>query len=114
MSDEPGAKPVAAQVELLLARMEALRASLDDTALKRIEAGQIKMRADMMERIDRLENGITGMRDDLAVTLGASDSVRRAHNNTREEMRDISESVSALYRKLARLETQMRELKGDP
>jgi hypothetical protein len=66
-----------------------------------------------MGKVAELQDGISGMRDDLTVSFGAADSVRRAHNNTREELRDIGESVSALYRKLARLETQVRELKGD-
>jgi phage shock protein A len=107
-------------VAAALDRLEGGQASIGtklsalETGLSSVEAGQTKLRADVMERIDRLEDGITGMRDDLTVTFGASDSVRRAHSSTREELRELSDSVSALYRKLARLETQVRELKGDP
>jgi uncharacterized coiled-coil DUF342 family protein len=115
MSDDPFDARLAelnAIMDRTMAHLEAFHASIDDGALKRIEAGQTKMRGDVMERIDRLEDAVTGIRNDLTVTFGAADSVRRAHNNTRDEMRDPGESVSALYRKLARLETQLRELKG--
>jgi uncharacterized coiled-coil DUF342 family protein len=117
VSDDPFVARLAeinSVIDRTMAHLEAFRASIYDGALKRIEAGQTKIRGDVMERIDRLEDAVTGIRNDLTVTFGAADSVRRPHNNTRDETRDPGESVSALYRKLARLETQMRELKGDP
>lgn len=83
-------------------------------ALARLEAGQTSLRVDLMARMDRLEDGLTAIRDDIAVNFGTSDAVKRAHDNTREEMRSLSEMVSALVRKVRSLETRVREIAGDP
>lgn len=123
MSDDPNdpRSKLMAKMELVsaamdgaLTRLEAMHASIDSGALERLEAGQTKLRIDVMERIDRLANGITGIHDDISVNMGTADAVRRAHNHTREELRDLADNVSTMYRILARLETQIRELKGDP
>jgi uncharacterized coiled-coil DUF342 family protein len=110
-----------ARFDHMMERIVAFSASIDDGALARIEAEQVKLRTelgktrvDVMERIDRLQNVITGMRDDMTVNYGATDTVRQAHDNTRQELRNLGDSVSALYRKLTRLETQVRDLKGEP
>jgi uncharacterized coiled-coil DUF342 family protein len=105
---------VSSEMDRLFTRLEAMHASIDSGALERLEAGQTKLRIDVMERIDRLANGITGIHDDISVNMGTADAVRRAHNHTREELRDLADNVSTMYRILARLEIQIRELKGDP
>jgi hypothetical protein len=85
-------------------------------ALARIEAKQTKLhadlgkaRADVMERIDRLSDVVTAMRDDLAVKYGATDKVRTAHDSRREELRILSDII----RKLTRLKTEVREIRGE-
>ena len=52
------------------------------------------------------------MRDDVAVNFGASDAVRRVHDNTREELRGLGETMSLLFRKLNRVEQEIREIEG--
>ena len=46
-----------------------------------------------MERSDRVQNAVMRRRDDYAVNFGASDAVKRANENTREEWRRLSEGV---------------------
>ena len=45
--------------------------------IDRLEAGQVRMRADIMERIDRLQNAVTAIRDDIAVSTGGADASGR-------------------------------------
>jgi hypothetical protein len=45
--------------------------------------------------MDRLENGITAMSDDLTVTFGQTGAQQH------EDLRDLSDSVPALHRKMA-------------
>lgn len=101
MSDEPDDPIVAA-----LGRLEAGQSSL--------QAGQTSLRVDLMARMDRLEDGLTAIRNDIAVNFGAADTVRRANDNTREEVRSLADVVSALVRKVRMLETRVRTLTGDP
>jgi uncharacterized coiled-coil DUF342 family protein len=82
--------------------------------LTRLETGQEALRTDVMARIDRLQDAVTAIRADIAVNYGAADHVRRANDNTREEVRALADTVSAMERQIQRLQTQVRELKGDP
>jgi uncharacterized coiled-coil DUF342 family protein len=75
----------------------AFRTTLEnhEAALRRALLEEMtQTRVAITEQIERLADGITGMRDDLAVTFGAADSVRRAHNNTREELRERIRAAS--------------------
>ena len=67
-----------------------------------------------MDRIDRVQDTVTGIRDDVAVNFGATDAVRRANDNTREELRGMGETIALLVRKLNRVEQDVRGLKGEP
>jgi hypothetical protein len=89
--------------------------------LTSIENGQILvstgitgLRTDVMARLDRHQDVLTAIRDDLAVNFGAVETVRKAGLNTREELRLLTEEVSAMHRQIYRLQTQVRELRGEP
>lgn len=138
MSDDPMATVLAA-----LSRLEAGQAKLatrddltklaDDVAklagdvakltgdviklagdVTKLTGDMIKLRTDLMARMDRLQDAITAIRDDIAVNLGTADQVRRANDNTRDELRALSEVVTTMLRQIQRLQTDVRELKGDP
>jgi hypothetical protein len=96
----------------ILMRLEAGQTRLD-TGLSSLEAGQAKLRIDVMERIDRLQDTVTAIRDDIVVNFGATDAVKRAHDSTREEMRAYSEILTQIVRKVRTLESQVRELRGE-
>jgi uncharacterized coiled-coil DUF342 family protein len=113
MSDEP-----------ILAAIAALRTDMT-LRMDQLETGHAAFRADLlaelgqtrvaiMERMDRLENSLTDIRNDIGVNFAASDVVKRANDNTREEMRALGEVVSGLVRKVRTLETRVREITGDP
>jgi len=64
-------------------------------AIQGLRAELTQMRVDLMARMDRLEDGLTAIRNDIAVNFGAADAVKRANDNTREEVRSLGEMVSA-------------------
>ncbi len=80
----------------------------------RIQASFGVLRSDVMERIDRLQNVVTLIRDDVAVNFGSSSAVKLANDNTREELRALGDVVSAMHRQIQRLQTDVRELRGEP
>jgi len=105
MSDEPDNPTLAA-----LARLEAGQATLQQsvaalatraeltqvrTELTQVRTELTQVRVDLMARMDRLEDGLTAIRNDIAVNFGAADAVKRANDNTREEVRSLGEMVCA-------------------
>jgi acetyl-CoA carboxylase alpha subunit len=92
-----------------LSRLEAGQASVE-SRLTSVEAGQTRLRVDLMERMDRMENKMTALRDDMVVNLGSNDAVKRANENTRESLRALEDVVSVIHRKVMRLETQVQNL----
>jgi methyl-accepting chemotaxis protein len=73
-----------------------------------------KTRADIMERVDRLENAVTLIRDDIAVNIGAAEAVERANDNTRADVRTLGQQVSVMWKQIKQLQSEMREVRGDP
>ncbi len=79
-----------------------------------MQASFTGLRADVMERIDRLQNAVTLIPDDIAVNFGSSSAVKLANDTTREELRALGDVVSAMHRQIQRLQTDVRELRGEP
>lgn len=78
------------------------------------EAQITRYRTDIMDRMDRLENSLTAIRDDIAMNYGTANAVRRANDNTRDEVRNLHDVVQVLERQIQRLQTDVRGLKGEP
>jgi hypothetical protein len=70
-----------------------------------------KERVALMDRLGRLQDAITAIRDD-GVNMSRAD---RAHQvaDTREELRSLGDLVNAMTRQINRLQTEVRQLKGD-
>ena len=103
-----------------LARLEHGQRSLDDRlqtleqwqrtleqGQKSLEQGQRELsaridrtRSELMDRMDRLQDTVTTIRDDIAVNFGTAEQVRRANDNTRDELRALSEVVSGMQREI--------------
>ena len=73
-----------------------------------------KTRSDIMERVDRLQGSLTGIRDDIGVNMGAADAMQRANDNSRELVRAQGEQLSAMWREIQNLKVRLREITGDP
>ena len=91
----------------------------------RQSADLVKVRTDIMDRVDRLQNGLTDMRagmhesltsirEDIGVNMGAADAAHRANDNTRELVRLQADQLSLMWRKITALEKRLREITGDP
>lgn len=52
-------------------------------ALARLEAGQTTFRVDVMARMDRLENKLNDIRDDMTVTMAHAGRAHDAVDSTR-------------------------------
>jgi chromosome segregation ATPase len=98
------------QLEAELGRLKAEQKSLRSDLLA--ELG--RTRSDIMERVERLENAVTLIRDDIAVNMGAVEAVERANDNTRADVRSLHEPMSIMWKQIKRLQTEMREIKGEP
>jgi len=79
-----------------------------------LEESQINLRVDVMGRMDRLENKLTEIRDDISVNMGSTYRAREAVDNTRDELRSLGEQVNIMWRQMKRLEQQVRDISGDP
>ncbi len=85
---------------------------LEQLRLIRGDLGQL--RADLMARLDRLQDALTAQRDADLVNYGAVERVERIARAASEETRALAEQVGAMVRQIRRLETDMREVKGTP
>jgi chromosome segregation ATPase len=103
-------EPRLGQLEAELGRLKAEQKSLRSDLLA--ELG--RTRSDIMERVERLENAVTLIRDDIAVNMGAVEAVERANDNTRADVRSLHEQMSIMWKQIKRLQTEMREIKGEP
>ncbi len=106
---------IEARQDQLDGRMGQLDTRLDHLAarLDRSEAVHIQTRTELMARMDRLQDAMTDMRNDVLVNFGMVEQVQRAHDSTREELKTVNEMVILLVKRIRVLEADMRTLKGE-
>jgi len=101
-------------------RIDLVEKRLDDRMAKmEIQIGKVasdvlSFRTDMSARIDRLQDTVTSVRDDIRVNYAATEAVDRRNNDTREDVRHLTQQVSIVYLRVKKLEDEVRELKGNP
>ena len=98
----------------VLARLEQSVKSLEQ-GQKALEQGQKALeqgQRDIMARIDRLQDTVTGMQSDITVNYGASQHVERREEATREEVRSLTNLVFAMERQIQHLQTEVRDIRG--
>lgn len=66
-----------------------------------------RLRVEVMDRLDRQQNFLAGIRDDIGVNMAATERVREANNQTRKDVAQLSEQVSLIHRRLIRLEERV-------
>jgi uncharacterized coiled-coil DUF342 family protein len=79
-----------------------------------IRAEVTGIRSEVMARIDRLQDSITGMRDDIATNFARADRVNDRANGIERVVHDLGTEISAMQRQIQRLQSDVRALKGDP
>jgi hypothetical protein len=118
MSDDP--------IIAALARLEAGQTALrDDLAAMRddlfaMRGNQASMRDDLiavrtalMDRIDRVQHAVDLLRDDIVVNYGAASRTERIAKGASDETRALADEVHAMQRQIARLRTDIDELRGE-
>ncbi|HME26241.1 MAG TPA: hypothetical protein VKI44_33760 [Acetobacteraceae bacterium] len=85
-----------------------------EAGYKQLESGQTQLRVDLMGRMDRLGDDITRIRDDIGVNMGRAERAIEVADHTREELRSLGSEVAAMWRKVNRLEGDVRDLRGAP
>jgi hypothetical protein len=81
-------------------------------ALDRLEAGQAKMRTDIMHRIDRLQHIVEMTRDDITVNFGNTGRVERIANGAVDDRRTTTEILRVMQRQIMRRQTDVQQWKG--
>ncbi len=85
-----------------------------ESGLTSVQQSQTSLRVDVMARMDRLENKLTEMRDDITVNIGGTWQNREAINSTRGDLHGLGEQVNIMWRQIKRLEQQVRDINGEP
>ena len=86
-----------------------LRAELG-AGLTEVRGEVTQLRVAVMGRLDRVEEKLSQIRDDITVNMGAVDTARAMTNDTRRDLQELREEVSVIFRKQRRLEEQVYEL----
>jgi hypothetical protein len=84
------------------------------TDLSGVKTDLLGVRTDLMGRMDRLQDSLTAIRDDIGVNMGRADAAVRANASTREDVRGLEEQFGLIWRKIRHLENRVREIGGDP
>ena len=91
-----------------------------DTRLEALERGQgnlerelAEVRAHLMARMDRLQDTLNRVHEDITVNIGRADTVERKGDHTRDELRDLTKVVSTMQRQIHGLSGQLMQLQND-
>ncbi len=79
-----------------------------------LRAEVLSLRVETMARMDRLQNSMSTLRDDLRVTQASSETVLTHAVTTRADLRSLTELVFAMQRKINALDASLREVRGEP
>jgi hypothetical protein len=97
---------VEAELSSVVTGQKSLRAAFSD------ELG--KTRTDIMGKVADLQKEVATIREDIAVEMGAVDMAREVNDNTRNDVKQMREQLSVMWKQLKRAQDDIRELKGDP
>ncbi len=71
-----------------------------------------RLRVDVMARLDRQQDFLGSIRDDIGVNMAATDRAREANVETRKDVAQLTEQVSLIHRRLIRLEERVDRKDG--
>ena len=102
-----------ARFERIEGRLDQLEAAQDK--LRADLTGQFtRLRADVMERVDRSQDVLTLQRDELTVNFSSGERAERIAKAAQQEVSSLSEVIGAMHRQISRLQSDVRQLKGEP
>jgi hypothetical protein len=75
-----------------------------DERTGRLEEELTRARVEVMARLDRQQDVLAGILDDIRVNVAATDTVRDRHNAIRNHHDQFAHQVSVIHRRLIQLE----------
>jgi hypothetical protein len=119
MSDGMGAV-LAAIAELgrrfdgLEQRFDGLEQRFDglEQRFSKLEQEMTRLRVDVMARLDRQQDLLNSIRNDVGVNMAATDLVRDANLETRKDLVQLADQVSLIHRRLMQLEERVDRRDG--
>jgi chromosome segregation ATPase len=111
---------VRTDIESVRNHIEAVRKDLesarnDTTQIRSALLAELaQTRAALMARMDRLQNELTLRTEDTVVNMGAAERAERIAKAAVDEVRTIGDMVTAMARQIQRLQTEVRQLRGEP
>jgi chromosome segregation ATPase len=78
-----------------------------DERTGRLEEELTRARVEVMARLDRQQDVLAGIRDDIRVNVAATDMVRDRHNAIRNDYDQLAHQVSVIRRRLIQLEQRV-------
>ena len=74
----------------------------------------VGVRTEFADRMDRLQDALTAIRDHVDMTICRVDAAFRASPSARGDVRGLEQQVGIMCRQIRRLEDRVREISGDP
>jgi hypothetical protein len=74
----------------------------------------VGVRTELADRMDRLQDALTAIRNHIGMTICRVDAAFRASPSAREDVRGLEQQVGIMCRQTRRLEDCVREISGDP
>ena len=99
--------------DTVLAAIAQLQTGLTER-IDNLAAEVTSLRVDAMERLDRQQDMLTGIRGDIAVNMAATGRVRNANAETQKDVLQLTEQVSLIHRRLIQLEERVDRSGGRP
>ncbi len=114
MSDDPLTQILATlhRVDTRLETMERGQGNLE-RGQGNLERGLAEVRANLMARMDRLQDTLNRVHEDITVNIGRADAVERKGDHTRDELRDLTKIVGTMQRQIHGLSGQVMQLQND-
>jgi len=113
--------PVLAAITALAERFDRLERETsglrEDTTQLREESSRLRedttrLRVDLMARLDRQQDMLTSIRNDIGVNMATADRVREANKATRDDVAQLASQVSVIHRRLIQLEERFDRQAG--
>ncbi len=92
-----------------MAAIMALRTDMGDRFAD-IDGKVTSLRVAVFERFDRVETGLTDIRDDITVNMGRSDRLEGMVHSDGAALQGLATEMSTLTRKVRQLESKVHDL----
>jgi chromosome segregation ATPase len=94
------------RIDMRMDRLEARSEQLDQSVTR--------LRVDLMDRMDRLQDGLQSVRNDVIVNYGNTERVERNVRNGEEQTRLLADQVNLMFKRILGIDERVRALEEKP